>query len=264
MILRLSLLLLIFGVVTGCVPVSKLVPLQSGDLHVKNMPLDTVVRTRPLALKEYRIQPQDQLSIMVETLTPDEFNFLKQLNPNMSRMGGNMGGNMGGGGIGYYVDARGNVEMPVLGPVHLSGLTLLEAEHHLRLALKDLLRDPVVRVRILNFRFVFAGEVNGLVVSPSPRISIMEALAQVGGLTELSDRSNIKIIRQKGDSAEVLYVNVLDEKIISSPNFWLQQNDIVIVSPLRQRTARTYLTQNIGLFVSLITLGLTTINFLTR
>lgn len=262
--MRFRIFLLFTILSAGCVPISKLVPLQSGDVHEKNIPLDTVVRTRPLALKEYRIQPQDQLSIMVETLTPDEFNFLKQLNPNMMRAGssGGMAGGMGGSG--YYVDARGNVEMPVLGPVHMAGLTLMEAEQAMRTALKDLLRDPVVRVRILNFRFVFAGEVNGMVVSPSPRISMMEALAQVGGFTEMSDRSNVKIIRQRGDTAEVLYVNLLDERSISSPNFWLQQNDIIIVSPLRQRTARTYLIQNVGLVVSLLTLGLTTFNFLTR
>lgn len=263
--MRLALTALFFLLlVSACVPIRNLVPLQSDDVNRKDLPKDTVVRTRPLSLKEYRIQPQDQLSIVVETLTPDDYNFLKQLNPNVQAMGMNSGMTGNRGMMGYYVDSGGNVDLPVLGQVQLAGQTLKEAETTLQTALKNLLREPVVRVRIMNFRFVFAGEVNGVITSPSPRISFMEALAQAGGFTELSDRANVKIIRQKGEMAEVLYVNLLREETLSSPNFWLQQNDIIIVPPLRQRTARIYATQNVGLFFSLLSLLVATANLITR
>ena len=85
-----------------------------------------------------------------------------------------------------------------------------------------------------------------------------------GGFTELSDRQNIKIIRQKEDKAEIFYVNLLEEEFLSSPNFWLEQNDIVIIRPLRQRTARQYLFQNIGLFLSLSTLVVSAANLISR
>ena len=247
-------------VFASCVPIRKLVPLQSGEMDRQTITRDTVLRTRPLTLKEYRIQPQDQLSINVETLTPDEYNFMKQLEPT----GGRTMGGMQGGVLGYYVQSNGSVVLPVLGDVPLVGLTLFQAEGKIKELLKPLLRDPVVRVRILNFRFVFTGEVNTQITSPWPRISIVEAISMAGGLTEMSDRENIKIIRQRGAQADVLYVNLLREDLVSSPNFWLQQNDIIVVPPLRQRTARQYFTQNLSIVVSTLTLLLTTITLITR
>ncbi|MFZ9982940.1 MAG: polysaccharide biosynthesis/export family protein, partial [Cyclobacteriaceae bacterium] len=187
----------------------------------------------------------------------------KQLNPakNVVGMGGGM---MNQGLFGYFVDKNGQIQFPVLGYVTLQGLTMLEAETRMKELLLPLLKDPVVRIRILNYRFVFAGEVSGIVIAPTPRMSLLEAVNMAGGFTELSDRQNIKIIRQKEDKAEIFYVNLLEEEFLSSPNFWLEQNDIVIIRPLRQRTARQYLFQNIGLFLSLSTLVVSAANLISR
>jgi polysaccharide export outer membrane protein len=172
---------------------------------------------------------------------------------------------MGNGSlIGYFVDKAGNVTFPVIGDVMLSGLTLEEAENRLKQLLSPLLKDPIIRVRILNYRFTFTGQINTVVTAPVPRISLIEALSMAGGFDELSDRENIKILRQREDKMDVLYVNLLQEEFISSPNFWLQQGDIIIVPPLKQRTARQYLTQNIGLVVSLITLVVSSVNLINR
>ena len=244
----------------SCVPNTRFVPLQFGDVKTRKLPLDTVVRVRNFSFKEYRIKPGDQLSVNIETLTPDEYNFVKQLNP--AANAGGMGGMMGLGG--YLVDKNGQIQFPVLGYVTLQGLTMLESEIRMKELLLPLLKDPVVRIRILNYRFVFAGEVSGIVTAPTPRMSLLEAVNMAGGFSELSDRQNIKIIRQKEDKAEIFYVNLLEEEFLSSPNFWLEQNDIVIIRPLRQRTARQYLFQNIGLFLSVSTLVITAANLISR
>ena len=170
----------------------------------------------------------------------------------------------GGGGMitaGYLVDNEGNVTFPVLGKVKLAGLTVFEAEGKMKEVLKDLLRDPVVRIRMLNFRFTFVGEINSRITSPSPRITMMEGLAMAGGLTELSNRENIKIIRQRGDQADVFYVNMLKEDFVSSPYFYLQQNDIVVISALKQRPFRLYWIQNLSLFISTVSLLFLVVNF---
>ena len=247
----------------SCVPNTRFVPLQFGDVKTRKLPLDTVVRVRNFSFKEYRIKPGDQLSVNIETLTPDEYNFVKQLNP-ANNAGGMGGGMMNQGLFGYFVDKNGQIQFPVLGYVTLQGLTMLEAETRMKELLLPLLKDPVVRIRILNYRFVFAGEVSGIVTAPTPRMSLLEAVNMAGGFTELSDRQNIKIIRQKEDKAEIFYVNLLEEEFLSSPNFWLEQNDIVIIRPLRQRTARQYLFQNIGLFLSVSTLVITAANLISR
>lgn len=241
---------MVVGMLLGsCVPTKKYVLLQKNDLGKKDMPLDTVLRSYQLQLSNYKIQPQDQLSVNIETLTPDEFNFIKQLNPSQAAMG-----NMGI--IGYFVDNSGMVDFPVIGKIKLSGLSVFEAEEKMKSVLKELLRDPIVRVRILNFRFTFIGEVNRQITSPNPRISMAEAIAQAGGLPEFANRENLKIIRQRDDQADVFYVNLLDEAFISSPHFYLQQNDIIVVSTLKQKQARSYLTQNISLILSLASFGL--------
>lgn len=240
------------AIFSSCVPNKQYVLLQKDDLNKRDLATDTVLRSYQLQLADYKIQPQDQLSIDIETLTPDEYNFIKELNPKQ-----------GSGGLmtaGYLVNNEGNVTFPVLGKVKLAELTLFEAEEKMQGVLKDLLRDPVVRIRVINFRFTFVGEINRQVTSPSPRISMMEALAMAGGLTELSNRENIKIIRQRGDQADVYYVNMLKEDFVSSPNFYLQQNDIIVVSALKQRPFRLYWTQNLGLFISTVSLVFLVIN----
>jgi polysaccharide biosynthesis/export protein len=242
-----SLVLLLFG---ACVPNKKYVLLQKDDVNKKNMPKDTILRSYNLKLSNYRIQPQDQLSINVATITPDQYNFIKELNPSQGGMGGNM--MMGG----YFVDNEGEVSFPVLGDVKLAGLTVFEAEKKIEGLLQAMLRDPIVQVRLLNFRFTFLGEINSQVTSFNPRISIAEAIALAGGLTELSDRENIKVIRQRESQADVYYVNLLKEDFISSKYFYLQQNDIIIIPPLRQRTFKLYWGQTLGLFTSAISVVL--------
>ncbi len=246
MLRNICLLVVLLAIFSSCVPNKQYVLLQKDDLNKKNLPTDSILRSYPLSLANYKIQPQDQLSISIVTLTPDEYNFIKELNPAQ-----------GAGGLGltsYIVDNEGNVSFPVLGKVRLEGLTVFESEGKIREVLKNLLRDPVVRVRVLNFRFTFVGEINAQITAPSPRISMMEALAMAGGLTELSNRENIKIIRQRGDQADVFYVNILKEEFVSSPYFYLQQNDIVVVSALKQRPFRIYWLQNLSLFISTVSL----------
>lgn len=242
----------IFGVValvfilSSCVPTKKYVLLQKDDLNKKDLPLDTVLRSYNLQLSNYKIQPQDMLSVNVSTLTPDEYNFIKNLNP---IQGG--AGMQGGMAIGYFVDNDGMVDFPVLGKIKLAGLSIFEAEQKMKEVLANYLRDPIVRVRLLNFRFTFIGEMNVQVTSFNPRITLLEAITLAGGLPEYANRENIKIIRQRGDQADVFYVNLLDETFIASPNLYLQQNDIIVVSTLRQKQTLKYLTQNTTLILSL-------------
>ncbi|MFZ6009146.1 MAG: polysaccharide biosynthesis/export family protein, partial [Bacteroidota bacterium] len=106
-----------------------------------------------------------------------------------------------------------------------------------------------VRVKMLNFRFTVLGEVNGekVVVATNPRLTVMEAIGMAGGFTDLADRSLVKVVRQKGLETEVYYVNLLEEKFIESPFYYVQQNDVIIIPPLKQRAFRRYFPQNLGI-----------------
>lgn len=239
----------------SCVPNKKLVYLQDDDLKKRDeIPKDTVLRTHPLTIEEYRIQPLDILSINFETLSDenDSFDFLQKLSP-QNRMGvANVAANAALMGI--VVDVNGNVEYPVLGVIELSGLSIFEAEDKLREVASQYVPDVIVRVRMLNFRYTVLGEVNGekTVTSTNTRLTMMEAIGQAGGFGELADRSHVKVIRQNGNTSEVYYLNLLEEDYLESPYYFVKQNDVIIVPPLKQRPFRRYFTSNLAVITSAI------------
>lgn len=237
-------------ILSSCVPAKKLVYLQKEDelKKRKEIPRDTILRTHKLNIQEYQIQPLDLLSISFETLgrEDDAFDFLAQINPQNSRGGSNIVGALLSG---ILVNKEGEIEYPVLGNIKVSGLTLFEAEDAIQSVASRYVSDVVVRVRLLNFRFTVLGEVNGeqTVVSTNSRLTMMEAIGLAGGFGELADRSLIKVIRQNGGQTEIYYLNLLEEQLLESPNYYVKQNDVIIVPPLKQRTFRTYWVQNIGI-----------------
>jgi polysaccharide export outer membrane protein len=246
----------LFLLLGACVPNRKIVYLQKDDLkHRDEIPKDTVLRTRPLKVQEYRIQPLDNLSINFETLSneADAFDFFSKLSP------ATRSGNVNSASLtGILVDANGDVEYPVLGKIRLMGLTLFQAQDTLKAIASQYLPNVIVRVRMLNFRFTVLGEVNGekTVVVTNTRLTMMEAIGQAGGLGELADRSHVKVIRQKGDSTQIYYLDLLREEFLESPHYYVQQNDVIIVPPLKQRTFRRYFTNNLAIITSAISFGL--------
>jgi polysaccharide biosynthesis/export protein len=248
---------LFFGVAllvfNACVPAKKLVYLQKEDelKKKKDIPTDSILRSHTLALMEYRIQPLDILSVSFETLSDenDAFDFLSKLAVQQGRVGGpNAGAN------GIVVNTDGAIEFAVLGDIKVAGLSIFEAQDSIKAVAAKFIPDVIVRVRMLNFRFTVLGQVNGekTVISPTTRLTMMEAIGQAGGLGELADRSRVKVIRQNGDRAEIFYVNLLEEDYLESSYYYVQQNDVIIVPPLKQRTFRQYFTSNLGIITTSI------------
>jgi polysaccharide export outer membrane protein len=249
---------------SACVPNKKLVYLQKDDLKKREeIPKDTVLRTHGLIIHEYRIQPLDILSIQFETLSDetDAFDFLQKLTPRSGQGGGN---NSSSNGV--VVNPQGDIEYAVLGKIKVAGLNVFQAQDTIRAVASKYLPDVIVRVRMLNFRFTVLGEVNGekTVNSNNSRLTMMEALGLAGGLSELADRSHVKVIRQKGDSAQIFYVNLLKEEYLESPYYYVQQNDVIIVPPLKQRPFRRYFTSNLGIITTSISFILLIISLSTR
>ncbi|RAW01308.1 polysaccharide biosynthesis/export family protein [Pseudochryseolinea flava] len=243
---------------SSCVPAKKLVYLQKDDLKKRNeIPKDTILRSHTLDIQEYRIQPLDILSINFETLSEenDAFDFLSKLTPQTRASGGSSAVNAAQNGI--LVNTEGEIEYAVLGKINLSGLTLFQAQDTIKKHASRYLPDVIVRVRMLNFRYTLLGEVNSeqTVISANTRLTFMEAIAQAGGLGELADRSHVKVVRQNGNQADIFYVNLLKEDYIESKYFYIQQNDVIIVPPLKQRTFRRYFTGNLAMITSAISFG---------
>jgi polysaccharide export outer membrane protein len=235
---------------SSCVTNKKVVFMQKDDVNVKDLPKDSIMREYDLPSFDYKIQPNDILGVRFESLTPNEFDFFSA-----TRVQGNLAS---GAGLlyGELVDDNGDINYPVVGKVHVAGLTIFEAQEMLQTLAEQYLESPVVKVRLLNYRITFLGEVNGegIVTLPNNRVNLMEAIGHAGGFTELADRKNVKLVRQQGGKTEVIYLDLLDEDLMTSPYYYVHQNDIVIVPPLRQRPYRRYFGTNLGLFVSSLSL----------
>ncbi len=256
--------LLILGAIfllSSCVSNRKVTLLQKNDLNVDGLPSDSTVRKYTLEPFDYRIQPNDIISVRINTLTSKEYNFLGDYSTQQT---GVNTGNTLIQLVGELVNEKGEIPFPVVGNVKVSGLTVFQIQDTLQSISNKYFESPIVKVRLLNYRITLLGEVNreGSITLQNNRVTILEALGLAGGLNDLADRRNVKLIRQHGNETEIKYLNLLDENFINSPYYYVNQNDILVVPPLRQRPFRLYAGQNLALFVSTVSVLLLTISLL--
>lgn len=157
--------------------------------------------------------------------------------PFQMKTGGQQG--QGGGGsqnlslTGYLVSPEGNINFPVLGEIEVEGLTRTQIQKKLEAKIEVYLKDPIVDVRIVNFRVTVLGEVGspGRVEVTDGRISMPELLASVGSITYNGKRENITVIREVNGVKSIGTIDMTKTDLFSSPYFYLKQNDIVYVEP---------------------------------
>lgn len=156
----------------------------------------------------------------------------------------------------YLVDNEGNIDFPVIGTIRLSGLTKGEAEQLIKDKLKKLFRTPIiVTVRMLNYKISVIGEVAnpGVFTIKDEKVSIFEALAMAGDLTIYGMRDNVKLIREDDQGQrEVFLINLNDLNIISSPYYYLQQNDVLYVTPNKTKSRNADVSSTTTVWFSII------------
>ena len=82
------------------------------------------------------------------------------------------------------------------------------------------------------------------------RVNLLEAIGWSGGMTDLADKANVKLIRQVNGETTIQYINLLQEDFINSPYYFIYQNDVLIVPALKQRAYQTYFGKNLSLIIS--------------
>lgn len=251
---------------SSCVTNKKFIFLQKDDINAKALPVDSVIRTYPLVQDDYRIQPEDILTIQFQSLTEREFDFFSRSTQPGGAGAGNLFLTPGAAALvqGELVDPQGNVILPVIGKVRVAGLTVFQAQDTLQMIANQYLENPLVKVRLINFRITLLGEVTreGTIIMPNNRVNLMEAIGLAGGLTDLADKRNVKLIRNINGETQVQYVNLLDEGFVNSPFYYVHQNDLLVVPALRQRPYRKYFGQNLSLVISSLSLLLITLTLI--
>lgn len=155
----------------------------------------------------------------------------------------------------YRVDQRGDIDFPVLGTIHVEGMTQMQLKEYLTKRISEYVKNPVVTVKLTGYRVTVLGEAGGgRVLNPqSERFSILDAIAECGGLSDFAVRDNIILMRRTPDgNYEYHKMNVLDSDITQSPYFWLKNNDVIIVQPNKIKQDNSKYNSNNGYKLTVI------------
>lgn len=209
-----------------------------------------------------RVQPGDKLSIIVHSKNPDLASLFNL--PVVTSSTNQMGLTSGTGaqqrnyaastGISAYtVSPQGNIDFPVLGQLHIAGMTRNEVAAFIKGELigRDHLKDPTVTVEFLNNGISVLGEVRqpGRYDMNRDNINLLEAIALAGDLTIQGKRENVKVIREEGNGQVRIYELDLTQgsKLMESPAYYLKQNDVIYVEPTNIRKRETTVNGNSAL-----------------
>ncbi len=198
----------------------------------------------PLKPLEVRVKPEDKLSIMVNTPDPalsTLFNLIQVQNRLSSttsgtKISGGSSSNSGQTSM-YTVDPQGDINFPVLGKLHVAGMTRFEVGTYIEneLVNRNLVKDPIVTVEFGNTGITVLGEVKspGRLEFNKDHLLFTDAIAMAGDLTANGKREDILVLREESDGSQKAYrVNLLDiDALAASPVYYLQQNDVIYVEP---------------------------------
>ncbi len=242
----------------SCTSYKKIPYLQGGEGEV-----DAIYKINAI-YSEITFQPQDELIITVNSpLEPGAasvFNMpltQNQLAPNMSQTYYSVVGRD------YLIDDNGDIEFPVLGKLHIAGLTRKGLESYLKSSLKPYLNeDPIITINYKNHQISVLGEVNhpGSIPLVKDKVNLFEALALAGDLTIQGKRDNIVLMRKldNSDAMSIAYLDISSKDVLQSPYFYVQPNDILYVQPTKSKTLAPD-RESIGFWFSLWSMAMSAV-----
>ena len=210
-------------------------------------------------LYDARIQPKDLLSITVNTTDPQAaapFNLTVQtpLNAALTNINTTTQPTLQQ----YLVNNSGEIDFPVIGTLRVGGLTKNEAESLIRERLRPYLKEaPIVTVRMANYKISVLGEVArpGSFTIGNEKVNVLEALAMAGDMTIYGVRDNVKLIREdESGKREIINLDLNDAGIVTSPYYYLKQNDILYVTPNETKARNSDIGNSTTLWVSSISI----------
>lgn len=211
-----------------------------------------------------KIQPNDILTIVVKAADP---RVTAPFNPISSMTSNNLSTQTDLAiRPTYTVDNNGDITLPMLGKVHVSGLTRIEAIEKITTELSGYIKDPGVNINFNNFRVSVLGEVAhpGSFIMPTERVTILEALGMAGDLTIRGLRDNVMLIREVNGHKTMHRLDLTKQNTLNSPYYYLAQNDVIYVEPNKAQINNSKLGANSNIIISVASLLITVISVLTR
>ena len=197
---------------------------------------------------EILVQPKDKLSIFVNSQDP-RLTTLFNLTVVTQQMGENNIESKNQGVLGYVVDSAGNIDFPIVGKLHVQGLSREKVAALVKeeLTSRDLVKGPVVTVEYMNLGVSVMGEVNkpGRYDLSKDYITLLDALSMAGDLTIYGRRENVLVLRNENGIQHAYRVNLCSTKsLFTSPVYYLQQNDVIYVEPNENRVRQSTVNGN--------------------
>ena len=199
---------------------------------------DSIYNSSRFENLEDTLNENDLLSISVSSVNneaADMFNMSSSIGSSVMINGGLVLGS------GYLVDKKGYILVPILGQIKVLGKTKQEVRDYITSALisKKLLLDPIVDVRVINFRISVLGEVlrPNVFAVPSEKISILEALSLAGDITIYGNKERVSLIREVGENKVLHHLDLTSSEILTSQYFYLKSNDVIYVEPRPSKVA---------------------------
>lgn len=204
----------------------------TGDFTVKIVPDDelliNVSAADPAAVEDYTIpyqHPRVRDFNTSHSVTPESYG--------LSRRAQNLALQT------YHVDRQGFINFPVLGKLHVGGMTLNGLADYLAEKIGETVVDPIITVELVNFHVNVMGEVQnpGVQLVNRERYSILDAIAAAGDMTPYGERKRVLLIREEDGQRQYHRLNLNDSQLLESPYFYLTQNDVIYVEPNKVRAA---------------------------
>lgn len=243
--------LLVLVCLSSCIPAKKLTYFQG----------EPISKTELYKLNNdpYRLQVNDILYINIKAENPEIVSLFKSSESSSSGSSSGLYFN------GYTVDRHGNIRIPYIGELNVLGYTEKEVREKIETELSKFLKKVetvFVTVKLGGINFTITGEIGspGTKNLAQNEVTIVDAIASSGDVTIYGDRENIEIIRKTIDGVKKFKVNLLDIDVFESENFYIQPNDVIYITPLKQKTWGVGTTglQTFTTVISIFTLGVTT------
>jgi polysaccharide biosynthesis/export protein len=245
--------ILVFVILSGCVPKKKLIYLQEEQ---KNKTVDSYGNVRP----EKTIQPFDNIYIQVSSTDEKTANIFNMLGRATSQMDMNI--------VSYTVNQDGNIVFPFVGVINVQGLRLQEAQQKIEAEVEEYLPNISITVKYVNNTVAILGEVSrpGEYVFYRDQITIFQALSLAGDFRDYGDKKNIILIREIKNKIYYHYIDLTKKDIVSSEFYYIIPNDVIVVKPINAKFRNLSLVNMtlilstmstlVSLFVIIYTLGL--------